>query len=809
MLTILLMALLMRQLPWLPVLPPGVIVVPALLMALVLLTLGWRRHLSANTVAWLASLLAGLVLVLWPALGALSNRLPPELEGQDLAVVGQVRGVVTRFEHGRGFSFFIDRCVLAVKPCPAKRKVRLSWYGRLPRGVTQIKAGQRWRLNIRLKRPHSLVNPGGFDGELGAMRRGIAGVGYVRSKRRQESAATYVQVALLPGRTMVPAAFFGSARDAVHRAMRELLTRVGPSDAGSVGTVIALVTGHQAAIPPVAWSVYNRTGTAHLMSISGLHVTMFAALAIVVLRGVLRLPVVPVDLLRRMPAQHLAWLLGLFAALAYSAFSGWGVPAQRTCWMLAAAGAIAFSGRRCPVWFAMAGAGAVVVAADPWAPLTAGFWLSFVAVCAILLVATQAPGRTGRSKLLIIFREALRTQWAASISLIPITAFWFGAVSLVGPVANAVAIPVVSWLITPLAMVGGLLAVFWPAAAQWFVSAAAWLAHGLLWLLSAMAGWPWATWITGQPGLLAQVVALLGALTLLLPLSMSMRLPAALVMLSVLLWPADKPGHADFRVLALDVGQGSSVLIQTASRSLLFDTGPVYSGDYGAGLRVVTPVLRQQRVSRLDMLMISHADADHTGSARHVASQFRASRVLGSSQGRPRDTRHLPAMQPCRRGQSWSWDGVQFNVLHPGVQRAVRRTRNATSCVLMVSSPAGSVLLTGDIERKQERELVSIYGNAGLASDVVVVPHHGSNTSSSAAFIDAVSPRWAVIQAGYRNRFRHPAALVTERYRERNVRLLRSDADGAVAIEFRAGQAPRLTRYRDKHRRYWRIPVAR
>ncbi|MGB7181906.1 MAG: DNA internalization-related competence protein ComEC/Rec2 [Burkholderiaceae bacterium] len=777
----------------LPVLPNAAELALASAFALLLM---WR--VSALR-WWLLVVSLTALMVISRAHGGLDARLTPAMEGVDYAVVGQISSLVTRFEHGRRFDFRISHCVNTAPFCPAGRKVRLSWYGRTPH---LLHAGQHWQLNVRLKRPHGLVNPGGFDAELRALQSGTDGYGYVRKKRRQEPPNNWRPVRLIRDGGFSLAATIAAARDAVQLAMQRGLGKVDPTVSG---TLIALVTGNQSAIPAGMWDIYNRTGTSHLMSISGLHVTMFAALAVGLSRFLLRNSrLVPLLVLRRFAAPHIAWFCGLVAALAYSAFSGWGIPAQRTCWMLAAAGGVLLSGRHCSLPFVLALAAAIVVVIDPWAPLSAGFWLSFVAVIAIIVYA-HGWLENGR----VFLQAAARTQWAATIALLPLGAVWFGSVSVVSPVANAVAIPVVSIVLTPLAMVAGFISVWWPSGGDVLLALAAGITYYLLLFLSWAGASSQAIWITGHPSPWVLALPALGAGLILWPAAPVPRVVAAGLLMPLLLLPAAASVDGRFRLVALDVGQGSAVLIQTARHSLLFDTGPTYDADSGAGDRLVAPLLRSRQIRRLDTVVLSHADADHIGGAHRLIDQFNPSQVLSSMPSDSPKAHRLPKMQLCRRGDSWQWDGVQFSILHPGalVLGNKRSNRNARSCVLHVKGRGGSVLLTGDIEAAQEKTLVAVYGNAGLNADVLIAPHHGSGTSSTTQFLATVNPRFAVFQMGYRNRFRHPAHRVLRRYQQRAIDVLRSDVDGAVEIDFSPGTGIQLIRHRQVNKPYWRLPV--
>jgi competence protein ComEC len=436
------------------------------------------------------------------------------------------------------------------------------------------------------------------------------------------------------------------------------------------------------------------------------------------------------------------------------------------------------------------GVAALVVAFDPWALLQAGFWLSFAAVGLLMandpLQAQGAPvGTLGR------LRAALRAQVVASLGLAPLSLAFFQQVSLVGLLANLVAIPWVTLLVTPLALLG----VAW--AALWQVAAAA--LSPLVLVLQALVTWPGAVWHAPAAPAWAVACGLLAAAVGLLPLPWRLRL-LALPLVLPLLWPAVvRPPEGRFELVVLDVGQGTAVLVRTRSRLLVYDSGPAYARDADAGQRIVVPLLRARGEHRIDRLVLSHRDADHVGGAESL----RAALPIGSWHTSLAPTHPLrvaaQAHETCEAGQRWDWDGVRFEFLHPAAGTPLAEAKpNALSCVLRVVDAAGrSVLLTGDIEAPQEAALVARFGTA-LRSDLLLVPHHGSRTSSTDAWLDAVQPRVALVQAGYRSRYGHPAAEVLARYQARGIMLVRSDRCGAWTWLDGAFECAR-----DARRRYW------
>jgi competence protein ComEC len=680
--------------------------------------------------------------------------------------------------------------------------------------AAEVRAGQRWRFTVRLKQPHGAFNPGGFDVELWLFERGLGATGYVRSRagdvaQRLDAAA---------------GAPIERARQRVRDAIeRRLAHSADPADARAAGVLAALAIGDQAAIEREDWDLYRITGVAHLMSISGLHVTMFAWLAAAAIGWLWRRSA---RAMLRWPAPLAARWGGVAVALGYALLAGWGVPAQRTVWMLATVALLQSLGRRWPLHLVLLVVAAVVIAADPWALLQPGFWLSFVAV-ALLAAAepdrartTQEPDRLPRLKEAVL--AALRTQAIATIGLAPLSLVFFQQVSLVGFVANLVAIPVVTLAVTPLALLGVLWAPLWSAAAAGV--------HALTWVLQVLAASPGAVWQAAAAPAWAMAAGLLGGLVAVLPLPWRVRALALPLMLPLVTPPVPRPPEGEFELVALDVGQGTAALVRTRGHLLVYDTGPAFSAEADAGRRLLLPLLRRRGEPHVDSLVLSHRDTDHVGGAGSLLAALPVRRLASSLDAEhPLVQRALAAgaaHERCEAGQRWRWDGVDFEVLHPGTadygvpgQRA-----NALSCVLRVAGRSGSALLTGDIEAAQEASLAGAAASASsalsapaaplassapaaslapaanpLRSRFMLVPHHGSRTSSTPAFIEAVAPEAALAQAGYRSRFGHPASDIVARYESRGIRVLRSDRCGALTLQ--AGGGMRCERA--AARRYW------
>jgi len=816
--------------------------------------LGRRRWRKAGRPLSMLLVLLGVVFASggWALLRAhagLASRLPPALEGVELVVRGTVLDMPVPSAQGWRTRLRIDAIESPAGLPAAPITARLLWPSADaggPRAVVvsgreaPFGAGEHWRLALRLRRPLALRNPGQFDAELRALEEGIDALGTVRVGPR---AAARPQ--RLPGRSFALPVLVERARTGLRDAIESALA---DQTAPVRGVVVALVVGDQSAIPGEHWERFNRTGVGHLMSISGLHITMLAGLGIWAVRRLwrsgLRIPGRggPAPPAAWLAEPHAAWVGGVVCAFAYSAIAGWGLPAQRTCWMLAVAGCALLVGRARGARDVLCTAAAVVCVLDPWAPMAAGFWLSFAAVAAIIWhgsrmrlgsagataqspgspdtrggVPPAAPGWLRRpwqlrahARLRSVLDEAWRSQVAATLALLPLGALFFASVSLVGPLANAFAIPLVSGLITPLALAGGGLALLPGPLGGWVLQATAWFTEALLSALAVCDGWGWASVVVPAPEPLALLLAVLACALLLAPWPIPGRIWAVGGLLPLLFTPARAPAPDELWLTAFDVGQGMAVLVETSAGRLLYDAGPAWSSDSDAGARVLGPALHGRGIDRLQMLVISHRDTDHSGGALSLLRQVAIEAVVSSLPDAHPVVRSAAQHRRCRRGDAWQWGDTRFEWLHPADDDpplGPRAGANPLSCVLRVRSPAGSVLLTGDIEAAQEARLLAQLGAPALQADLLIAPHHGSRTSSTPAFLQAVAPRWAIFQVGYRNRFGHPAPVVLKRYRDQGIGVLRTDRDGAISIRLRADAEPRIALARREPARYWRMGV--
>ena len=731
----------------------------------------WQRIFRTSLLLILAAS-SGFFYAAWMAQQRLADELPAVWQGRDITLVGVVAEMPRQNERGLGFTFDVEHTLTPDARVP--QHILLSTYQNAEDPVLALHAGERWQFTVRLKQPHGTSNPYNFDFEAWALERNLRAVGYVHNKGDNRRIDEHV---------VAPGYFIERLREAVRTRFQQVL-----GQSPYAGVLSALAIGDQRSIPAAQWQVFTRTGVNHLMSISGLHITMLAGMAFAITYWLWRRSVY---LTLWLPARKAATLAGLLVAIIYALLSGYGVPAQRTVYMLGTVAAAMLLSRNIAPSQLLAAALMVVLLFDPWSVLAAGFWLSFGAVGLIFYITAN---RLGQRHWLL---EYGRIQWAMSIGLIPPLLAMFQQISLVSPLANAFAIPLVSFVVVPLTLLGALLPFDWILHLAHYVMSVCMVA--LEWLNSL----PAAVWAQHAPPLWSIVVGMFGVLWMLLPRGFPSRWLGGLLLLPMFLIQPAAPAPGSLRLTIFDVGQGLAVAAQTSNHALLYDTGPSFNSEANSGNRILVPSMKGMGIAQLDRLILTHNDSDHTGGALSVM-QAMPIKLLSSSL--PDDSPILlqaAQAQRCSDGQSWDWDGVHFELLHPAPASYTEEKNkdNDRGCVLRISIGQHSVLLAADIEKKSERRLLELHPDK-LNATMLVVPHHGSKTSSTPDFVDAVRPRYAVFTIGYRNRFGHPKEEVIERYRATGSELLRSDEDGAILVEMDAENL-HVERYRKTHARYW------
>ena len=743
----------------------------------------------------------------------LHNILSPEIEGKELTIEGRVAALPQGNSEGAKFAFEIDDAT-GVLP----QRIYLSWQPawRNPQEIPEIIPGQRWKLKVKLKRPYGSLNPYTFDFERWSFHQDFGASGSVRSGElilAQDIGFTEFELRM----------------ELARWELRKKIQAMLPVDARYAGVIIALVMGDQNAIDQEDWRIFNATGIGHLISISGLHVTMLAGLGASITAFIWRRRSWPLLI----PVSKVAAVAGFITAFIYAWLAGFQIPAQRTMYMVGVVAYALWSGRNPQSfdiwWWALV----FVLLIDPMASYTPGFWLSFGAVAAILYAMGDSPGLLGiptgkeleihwTQRLMQALREACRVQAVVTIALLPFTLYWFYQVSVVSPLANAFAIPLVSYVVTPLAIAGALLPEF---IGKWLVLPAHMAMEYLAIALDWMASWNWAVVWARQPQWWIVLLSGFGIVYAIRPgiLISDWRMRTLSLVLSISLFipvlnfsNSASLAAGEFRATVLDIGQGTAVLLETANRKLLYDTGPIQGKKDDAGQRVILPYLRGRGIEQIDRMVISHSDSDHVGGAATLLKHIQFDFMMGSLPSNNPLLHNLQARKipsiPCRFGQRWFWDGVEFIVWHPNEDTLFKdqysRKPNEMSCVLEVRNQKTSFWLTGDVEKQGEAEIVERLNQARLEEIadrqlIFMAPHHGSKTSSSLDLLKNLAPDEAFAQNGYRNRYGHPHPTVSARYRDLSIPFYQTPITGAQIWTFKNSTKSSTQFWRRDINRLW------
>ncbi len=705
-------------------------------------------------------LVAGIIWACLFAMWRLSERLPDNNENVDVIVEGYIINLPQQQQNRLSFDFAVRQ--------PSRqfpKKIHLNWY----HPTQKIGAGQSWRLTVKLKQAYGRMNPGGFDYEAWLFANGVAASGYVRTKPAPQ---------LLDASQGLAQTFAGwrqSIADGLDAAL---------PDGEQLGIIKALTIGSQSNISPKQWDVFRITGTTHLIVISGSHISLIAGMVFILVRKTwARLAILSIS--PQSAAAMVAWLSALF----YAGLAGYSIPTLRAVVMLTVVLAALVRQRNTSAFQILLLALLAVLLFDPLAVLSVGFWLSFAAVALLIYISTGRLGGRG------YWRETTMAQLTSTIGLAPLLIVFFQQVSLISPLANWLAVPIIGIVVTPLALLAIILLAFWPWAATQLLYLCDETLQGMVWLLSKMAELPLASVVCLPPPWYALLTAMIGALFLLAPRGVPAKFLSGCLFLPLIFVNIDKPQTASAWLTVLDVGQGLAAVVQTNQHTLIFDTGGKFSEDADMGDSVVIPFLRWQGLQNVDTLVISHGDNDHSGGAASILAEMPVNNILSSTA----EWIEKPGGNRCQAGQTWIWDQVKFTILSPPVTAFAKENDN--SCVLQIEAGADRFLLTGDIEHNAETWLTEQYAGQ-LHSTVLIAPHHGSKTSSTPDFLQQVSPELIVIPAGRLNRFGFPHPEVLARYQQIHSQWLNTAEQGAITI--RGGSAElRITTERQLRKKYW------
>ena len=724
---------------------------------------------------WCGGFVAGLAWTLLQSQDVLSQRLPQSLAGQAVVLVGTIASLPEQSTHRVRFLFEVQTIEDAsggVHDLPMR--LRLNWY----RNAAQVVPGEQWQLSVKLKEPYGFANPGGFDYETWLFSHRIGGTGYVRdtewNRRLRDAQAHY----------------FARLRHHLSRKFAEYSNHLQYA-----GPIRALAIGDRGGMSDAQWSVLRGTGTNHLLAISGLHIGLFSGF--VFFLGRIGWSLLPC-LSTRLPARYFATLLAMVAALGYAGMAGFSLPTQRACIMLCLFLSGTLLGRQWRISLILAVTLFAVLLRDPLSLLAVDFWLSFLAVFIIVHLCSGRQGsRWSRGQSMY---RMLRLQFLIPLALAPFLLFWFQEFAAYALLANVVAIPVVGWLVVPLVMLACFVLLCLPTLAEPLL---VWVDTILTFVfswLSVIGQWPHAVWSHPAPSLWSVVLAGIGMLLLLAPRALPARGLGVFFFLPLLVPVRHVPPPGYFHLHLLDVGQGLSAVIHTQKHVLVYDTGDAWSSRFDAGSSVIVPFLRKSGLCNVDVLILSHADRDHTGGAKRLVESCPPAQLLSNASFAD------PVPKPCVAGAEWVWDGVHFSILHPAT--AEGPSDNDHSCVLRVRQKDMTVLLPGDIEALGEKHLLATTDDSSLHAEVLVAPHHGSRSSSSLAFIEAVQPQIVLFPVGHRNRFHFPDRTIMDRYRKTGARLYSSAASGSLWIS-RDNGLLKVQEYRRARQRFWHaIPVS-
>lgn len=709
----------------------------------------------------------GLLLVaaiLWAMLFAyyrLSQQLAPELEGIIIAIEGTIDSLPEQYGQYSRFDFIISR---ANNKLP--HKIRLSAYN----FNQPLKAGQQWAFTVILKRPHSPLNADSFDYERYLFEQGIGATGSIRPQPK----------ALLMAD---PTSRFSFMR--LRQSLSDKLDALTINKI-SLALIKALTLGDSRAMTPAQWQLLRDTGTTHLWVISGSHIGLIAGLVY----ALTRILWVRTGILRYAP-QPIAAGFGLFAALSYAGLTGFDIPIQRASIMLCCAMLSLIWQRQSRPLHVLSLALCVVLLYDPLAVLSPGCYLSFASVALILYALA------GRLRPPHPFYAALKVHGFTFLGLAPLLLGFFAQWSLSSLLANVIAVPVISVLIVPLALCALPLLYLCPSLAHALFFIADYSLQILWGVLTQLASTPlMLTHAKSEPWLFA--LTLIAVLVLLAPRGIPARWLGLVLLLPLAFSKNNAPVQGAIRLTVLDVGQGLAVVIQTAKHWLVYDTGGKFSARTDSGLTVLLPFLQARGVTQVDSIIISHGDNDHIGGAASLLQAMPTTRLLSSVPQQPvlRDY----AATACYAGQTWHYDGVRFTVLSPAPNTT--DSDNNRSCVVQIHSQYGTVLLTGDIEATAEADLVARYADQ-LRAEVLIAPHHGSNSSSTQAFLQAVAPKTVLIAAGYHNSFKHPHAKVLARYQAIQAQWFNTADSGAITLQLDNAKQPIINSTRQTQGHYW------
>jgi len=717
----------------------------------------------------------------------LNNRLPSELSGKDIVVTGVISNIPQRVGRKTSFEFTLKSVSYKNKNYSTPKKIKLNWYGKTPKLIPDDK----WQLVVRLKKPFGYQNPGGFDYEASMFQKKIDAKGYVRKSNQNK---------LLPSNNL----FFSFTR--ARYLFKQEIRAINHSSYRPI--ILALLIGDKSELSDYQWQIFRKTGTSHLIAISGLHIGLIAGLIFFMTRWLWGFYKNGVEII---PSPKIAAVFAIISAIIYSAMAGFSLPTQRALIMLCVIMISILIDVRAQSWNTLAIALFLVLILSPFAVMNPGFWLSYFAVGIIMYFSKTT--HVEKNKLTSTLYNWSLIQLVIGIGLLPFVLLYFNESSVVSPIANFIIVPVFSFIIVPLVFIAGCLLFIFPLVSKFLFSIVVFILDKAWIFLEYLAELSFSTIQINYVSTSAFIFSCIGIVLLFLPKKFPAKYLAPIFFLPLIFTQFRKPDYGTAYVTLLDVGQGLSVIIQTQQHILVYDTGPRYSDSFNTGKTVVIPFLKSQGISKIDTIVISHGDNDHIGGIKSIVDSMPVTKILTSVPNKVKSKIKSKKKNIytgyCDSENQWFWDGVNFKIIHPKPLSSLKK--NNASCVLRISvetnnpgikNQENSILLTGDIEAKAEKEIVDNH-EVDISANIVVAPHHGSKTSSTVAFINKIKPDYVLYAVGYRNRYHFPTKSISERYKQLGIIDYATNDNGAITFILNSAKIKKPELYRVSHRRFW------
>ncbi len=713
----------------------------------------------------------------------LNNKISPELEGEDILVQGFISSLPEKIGRRSRFEFTVNSVVYNNNKYSSPKKIKLNWYGSAPKLIPD----DYWQLIVRLKKPFSYQNSGGFDYEAWMFQNKIDAKGYVRKSKKNK---------------LLQANHSFLSFNRIRFNLKQSINEINRSEYRPI--ILALLLGDKSEITDNQWEVFRKTGTSHLIAISGLHIGLIAGLVFFMSRWLWGFNSA---LVTAIPSAKVAAMLAISSAVIYSAMAGFSIPTQRALIMLCVVMISILVDVRANSWKTLSVALLVVLILSPFAVLNPGFWLSFFAV-GIIIYFSKMPKLTTNKISLTLYNWSV-IQLVIGIGLMPFVLLYFNESSLISPIANFIVVPVFSFFIVPAIFLAGCTMALFPTSISVIILDAVTFTLDKTWIfLEFLANLGFSSFQINHIPYSTFIFLCIAIILLFLPKHFPTKWLASFFLIPLFFEKPQVPEFGSVKATLLDVGQGLSVVIQTQAHVLVFDTGPRYSQSFNTGNTVIIPYLKSKGIDNIDLMIISHSDNDHIGGIQSVVKAINVDKILTSDPNKVKSKisqqiKKIP-INYCFAGNHWTWDGVDFKIIHPTQDSTL--SKNNASCVIKILSSnatkSNSILLTGDIESKAEQEILN-NSNLDISANIVIAPHHGSKTSSTVEFINRVNPDYVLYPVGYRNRYKFPSKIVSKRYKEADVVDYSTSKFGSITFTLDPLLLKKPELYRVSQRRFW------